>query len=217
MIMKTKLLALALALAFVMPLTVSADEDTTGDTVVSETEDATVSDAAAEIRAEIQELKAYLADLREQVKNGELTQDEAKEAWKAAVAELREKKDALFQGLMDHAKEKYDRLAENNPELAEAIKNRFEGFKAARQERHERFKELRESLGEGEMTRDEFRSGVREAGQEFRAKRAENAEEFHGFIEGRREQLREKRGDAPVQDTEDDSDGSTDDSEDTEE
>ncbi|MBN2306646.1 hypothetical protein JXD20_01560 [Candidatus Peregrinibacteria bacterium] len=180
--MKTKLLALALALTFVMPVTALAEDAPAA------------TDPVDEIRAEIQELRNYLTELREQVQNGELTKEEAKEAWKTTLAEIREKKEALFQDMMDKAEQKYENLAENNPELAEAIRNRFEGFTAARTERHERFKELRESFDNGEMDRGQYRLGIREAHQEFKAKRLEHKEQFRSFIQDRREQLRERRG-----------------------
>ena len=179
--MKKKLLALAIALTFFMPLAVSADETTT---------DSEVTDPVTEIRAEIQELRNYLQELKDQVENGELTKDEAHELWQTAVAEVREKKQALFDARMEEAKVKYEQLAENHPELADALRTRFEGFREARQIRNTKAKELRESLKNGDITRAEFRLDIQDTQLEFKARRNERKQEFRGFIKDRREQLR---------------------------
>ena len=198
--MKMKLLALLMVFAFAIPLAVRADDtatetDPATDTVTTDT----ASDPVAELRAEIQDLKDYLQELKDQVESGELTKEAAQEAWQTAIADIREKKQALFEGKLAEVKVKYDQLAENDPELAEAIKARFEGFKAAREARHAKAQELRDSLSNGNITRNEFKTHVKEAQQEFKAQRLERREQFRDFIQGRRGTRGGNRGEAAEQ------------------
>lgn len=205
--MKTKLLALALALSFAMPLSVSATSIDEGSTL------------GAEIRAEIEELKAYRQELSDKVDNGEMTEEQAHEAFKAALDELKALKEAYFEEKIAAAKAKYETLAENNPELAEAIQTRWEGFREARETRKAECQALRESLASGEITREEFKTGLSEARMGFKNKRMEHKNEFRGFIKNRNAERDDHRGRGwdDKKDEDDESDDDDDDDDDGEE
>lgn len=158
-----------------MPLAANADETGEGPEV------------GAEIKAQIQELREEHQELKAQVEAGDITKEEARESWKASLAEIRAAKEAYFADRMENMKEKYENLAENHPELAERIRNRFEKKQEERETRNAERKTLHESLRSGEIDMDTYKERVGELRAAWREGRQEDRENFAEFREGVKE------------------------------
>ena len=163
--MKNKLLTFALMLALVVPSAAYAavEVETTsmmgGQPVINE-----------ELKAELDALKTLRDELKTQIDAGEITLEEARTKWQEAMQAVREKKQEYFSERLEQAKERYEKINENNPELAEQIRERFETMKQQREEEMTKRKELIDSLKAGEIEQDQFRDQLKT----LRSERLEN-------------------------------------------
>lgn len=173
--MKTKLLTLALALAFMVPMSVNAD-DTATDTTIN-----------TEIKAELDALKTLGQELRAQIDAGEITLDEARATWREEMEKVRELKHEYFSERLEDARVRYEGLAENNPELAEKIKERFETMRTEREADMKERQALRDSLAAGEISGDEFREQMKGLRNELRENRRERANDWKEWRQERSE------------------------------
>lgn len=133
---------------------------------------------AVDIRAQIADLKEEHKEMRAQVEAGDLTKEEAMELWSDKVTEIRTLKDQLFDGRVEKLNERYETLAEKNPERAAALqdfigemKDRREAVKAEREA-------LQAAIQAGEITREEAHAQRKALHQEARREREEMRGEF---------------------------------------
>jgi hypothetical protein len=125
----------------------------------------------ADIRNQIADLKEEHKELRAAVEAGELTREEAIDMWSEKIAEIRNLKEALFDSRIENLNERYEAIAQNNPERAEAL----EQFLTGMMERRETVKVEREALHAavkaGEITRAEAYQERRVLHEQARAER----------------------------------------------
>lgn len=159
----------------------------------------------ADIKAQIADLKEEHQGMRAQVEAGELTKEEAMEIWSDKVAEIRTLKDQLFDARVEKMNERYEMIAEKNPERAEALQSfmsemteRREVAKAEREALHaaieageitrEEAREQRKAMHkENKAEREEMRGEFKEKKTEFRAENSEKREE----VKAQRDEIRE--------------------------
>jgi len=111
----------------------------------------------SDLHEQITALKQEHADLNTQVKSGELTKTEAQKIWKEALEEFNALKTEYFETRINELEVKYEKLAEENPERAKAIMERFEKRKAERTARQREKQALREQVKNGKITTEEMR------------------------------------------------------------
>ena len=154
---------------------------------------------AADIRAQIADLKEEHKEMRAQVEAGELTKEEAIDMWSEKVQELRTLKDQLFDGRVEKLNERYEAIAKNNPERAEALQD----FISEMKERRESVKAEREALHAaimaGEITREEAREQKKALYEQRKAEREEMREEFKERKEVFKAENAEKREEMKAQ------------------
>ena len=126
-------------------------------------------ESAADIQARLTELREIHADLKAQVEAGDITVEEAREKWHALLAETRAEKDAYFEEKMQQVRDRYEVIAERNPEAAELLKERIDLAKQRRDEHLAKREELRDQIESGDITRDEARQERLEFYQDQRA------------------------------------------------
>lgn len=114
------------------------------------------------LRAEIQELRIKHKDYKSQVIAEELTREEAIELWKKDLDTFRAKKDQFFINKMGELKGRYEKLAKNFPEKANAIKARWEEKYQQREQRRTEHKKLLQQRRSGEITPGEFKNSLKE-------------------------------------------------------
>ncbi|MCA9352860.1 hypothetical protein KC901_01620 [Patescibacteria group bacterium] len=142
-----------------------------------------------ELEARITELRAVHADLKAQVEAGDITIEEAREQWHALIAELRAEKDAFFEKKRAQIEDRYETLAERNPERAEILKEHIDAMLTRHQERVEERAELRAKVEVGEITRKE----AREMKVDFVKDQHEKYQTIREDLRDKRQDLRDER------------------------
>ena len=140
-----------------------------------------------DISALAQELGDEHAALLEQVEAGEITKEEAYNAWQELVDELRTEKDKYFNNRMEAIQEKIEMIAEKNPERAAVLEEKMTTAQERRQERTQMRSQIREQVQSGEITREQARVRFGELQSEAQQTRIMLREDATGFEAGKME------------------------------
>lgn len=141
------------------------------------------------LKAQIQSMQGEKKALIEQVKNEEITKEEAKEIWAQKIQALRTQKETIFENQFQNLKTKFEERIAENPERAEKIQEQLDFITKERAERKAFAEDLRDKVKNGEVTKEEAKELRKEKIESLKEIRKERRESIKEDIKTNRQTL----------------------------